>query len=533
MPRPALVTLVPCLWLFACSEPAPPTPSAPAAAAVAPLNLDRFEPIVREQLERQRRRLDALTASGTGGEELGEAQGTLAMLYHAHQLVPAALVSYELAVANDPTDFRWPYFGGQAFFSEGRLDEATRAFRRALELDSQDLPARLSLGRALQAGGLFAEARRELEAVLVREPGNVLALFHLSQVAAEEGQIEEAVALAEKGLGLQPKAEPIVRSLAGLYGRLGQRDKAAALLTRPATDTILASDPRMSELAALAVSGRAYLDRGVAAFTERRWPEAEAAFRQALTGLPEDAEVHLNLGSALFQQNRSAEAEASFRRALELKPDLAKGHFNLGTLLAAAGKRDEAIRSYERALELEPGDLGARFNLGNALLSLGRFAAADAAFAAVLAKEPARSPARLGRSVALGRLGRDAEARQVLEEGLQGQPNDAQLLHGLARLLAASPDAAVRDGARALALAQRLTGQSSALEHAVALAMAQAENGRFTEAATLQRRALEAVRQSGRRQDLLPSLDATLKLYEAGKPCRTPWVGADFGGTWR
>lgn len=536
--------LVAALYLLAaCSQSTPQglpsstagetaSPGATLATALPKQALERFDPVVREQLERQRSRLEAVRVSGAQGTELGEAHGKLGMLYHSHGLLPAALVCYAEATTLDSEDFRWAYFEAQAFLGNGQLEEAVAAFERALQLAPEDLPARLALGRALQASGRFEPARKTLEQVVAKQPDSALALFHLSQVAAEEGRLDEAVTLAERALALQPRAGPVARALVGLYGRQGQRPKAEALARSAASGVIVASDPWMSELAALADSGRAWVDRGVAAFTEERWDDAEAAFRQALASLPNDADAHLNLGSALYRQGKSEAAEAAFRRALELAPGNIKAWFNLGTLLSAKGKKVEAVEAFRRTLELDSKDLGAQFNLANALLSLGRFEEAEQAFDEVLRADPARSPARLGRSVALVRLGRDAEAARLLEDGLAVQPNDPQLMHGLVRLLAASPDDTVRDGARALAMAQRLAGSNTRLEHAVALAMAQAERGDFAQATSLQRRALGAVRQAGR-ADLVPSVEAALALYEAGKPCRTPWTGADFGGNWK
>ena len=60
--------------------------------------------------------------------------------------------------------------------------------------------------------------------------------------------------------------------------------------------------------------------------------------------------------------------------------------------------------------------------------------------------EPRNGFARLMEAMALVRLGRYAEARSRLEQGLGALPGDHDLTLALARLLAAAPEAAVRDG---------------------------------------------------------------------------------------
>ena len=55
------------------------------------------------------------------------------------------------------------------------------------------------------------------------------------------------------------------------------------------------------------------------------------------------------------------------------------------------------------------------------------------------------------------------------------------------------------------------------------LAMALAEVGRFDEAVKRQTEAIRDARRAGR-ADLAARLGANLRLYEARRPCRTPWA---------
>jgi hypothetical protein len=96
------------------------------------------------------------------------------------------------------------------------------------------------------------------------------------------------------------------------------------------------------------------------------------------------------------------------------------------------------------------------------------------------------------------------------------------MLNALVRVLAAAPDDAVRDGRQALQLARGLVTQEMSVEELQTLAMVAAETGVFREAIRFQRRAVEWVEYAGLK-DQLPALQATLRGYEAGRPCRDPW----------
>src|SRR4029079_1188952 len=101
-------------------------------------------------------------------------------------------------------------------------------------------------------------------------------------------------------------------------------------------------------------------------------------------------------------------------------------------------------------------------------------------------------------------------------------PDQVIFTHGLARLLATSPDDAVRDGPRAMTLVQDLVKRGRTLELGETMAMTLAELGQYDQAASIQRDVMKSAERAG-----LPSmakrLAKNLALYEHRQPCRTPW----------
>jgi Flp pilus assembly protein TadD len=171
--------------------------------------------------------------------------------------------------------------------------------------------------------------------------------------------------------------------------------------------------------------------------------------------------------------------------------------------------------------------VNARASLADALRRSGKLDASIAEYIEIVKIDPSASQARFGRAMALVRLRRFGEARAVLEEAARTHPEQPGLAHALARILAAAPDDAVRDGARALTIVQSLqktTSPSVALVETEAMALA--ENGRFGDAVVRQRHAI-AMATDARRTDLATRLSENLRRYESRMPSRVPWTDDD------
>lgn len=116
--------------------------------------------------------------------------------------------------------------------------------------------------------------------------------------------------------------------------------------------------------------------------------------------------------------------------------------------------------------------------------------------------------------------GRHAEALRFYRESLALMPDSLSLLANMAWLLATSPDDSVRNGAEALALAQRarqLDDQQAAVFDV--LSCAYALTGDFTNAVFCSQRAL-ALAEKAQQADLANDIRRRLKSFEEGKPYR-------------
>ena len=260
---------------------------------------------------------------------------------------------------------------------------------------------------------------------------------------------------------------------------------------------------------------------GIALATQGKVSEAIQQFERTLRIKPHHAGANNNLGLALATQGKLAEATQHYERALQLKPDYADAEFNWGNALHSQGKMTEAIQHFQRALQIMPDHAQAHNNLGVALANQERASEAIEQFERALQLAPDHAEARYNLGRTLADLGKFKEAIPQYERVLQLQPDNAAGLDGLARVLATSPVPSVRDGARAIALAQRasqLAGDAEPIP-ADTLAAAYAEAGRFAEAIVCAQKALTSARRLGQKE-LAEQIASRLALYQAGTPYR-------------
>ncbi len=182
-------------------------------------------------------------------------------------------------------------------------------------------------------------------------------------------------------------------------------------------------------------------------------------FREALRTNPQHVSAHVNLARELRHQGNIEEASFHYRRALRLQPDLVEAHFNLGNLLADQGNNEEAIKSYRRAIRAKWDYVEAYYNLGATLVEERDFQGARHHFERTLQIEPDFTTARDALAQILVQQKHFGAALEVLRQGLSVTPDYIRGALMLASLLATCPDAQLRDGPAAIALAERVCRQ--------------------------------------------------------------------------
>ncbi len=118
-------------------------------------------------------------------------------------------------------------------------------------------------------------------------------------------------------------------------------------------DQALAAPPPRVDAGARLTAQRAN-DRGLQLYRERRYAEAEAAFKEALALQPRFALAANNLGFVLYRRGQPAEAATWFEKALEMDSSRSLAWLNLGDARLQAGDETKAMAAYKTFIGLSP-----------------------------------------------------------------------------------------------------------------------------------------------------------------------------------
>ena len=245
-----------------------------------------------------------------------------------------------------------------ALQAEGRLDEATSHYERAIALEPGYAPAYNNMGTALRAGGKLTEAAAAYRRAIAMRGEYPEAHYNLANVLTDQGKPAEAAEHFRIALRSMAGSADVHNNLGIALAAEGKRDEAidefrAAVAEDPASPK---SHRNLADV--LASAGRA--------------EEAFIEFRRASQLAPADAALHYDFGSFLLEIDRVDEAIVEFRAALKLSPRSVEAHNNLGIALGTKGQMRDAVDQFRAALAIDPNFADAKRNLETALRAVSR-----------------------------------------------------------------------------------------------------------------------------------------------------------------
>ena len=258
--------------------------------------------------------------------------------------------------------------------SSGDLAAAETNAQRAVEL----LPG--SGADWAQLGGILAEGRKYDDAVAAfrrafqLDPEDVWALEYIAQALKDLGRRDEAIREYRRALALNPRFGMAWLGMGQTLEAMGRTAEAEVCYSNAVANPI-EHNPELKVLARFCES--------------RGWHEAAATnYDEALRLTPMDAQLYLEAGQNLSAWGHHAEAEQRFAEAAKIAPDLMEAHFLYGLELGRDGKVAAAADEFREAVRLAPNLPEARLNLGIALENEGKYSEALAQFETVLEQKP-------------------------------------------------------------------------------------------------------------------------------------------------
>ncbi|MDQ6831042.1 MAG: tetratricopeptide repeat protein [Gemmatimonadota bacterium] len=277
---------------------------------------------------------------------------------------------------------------GVAFYKTGMFDEATREFRRVVELRESDVQARFYLGLIAMREGRWGEAVEILQGAATVH-GAKPAIFHNLSYALERlGRFTEARAALEESVNRGGGDDARLGTSLGVVAlKLGDIENADATLS--AARAVFGKKPpppAWFHYAALAAALTGDLDRAKSLISEgvglhphaaplhatlagilERAGDTAGALQAAERGLLEDAtlpQLHKSLGDCHYKTSRYDEALQSYMRAIKLNPALGDDvYFKLGNIHFKGQDTPQAVACWERALALNPNNERVRTNI--------------------------------------------------------------------------------------------------------------------------------------------------------------------------
>jgi len=317
-------------------------------------------------------------------------------------------------------------------------------------------------------GAMFANWRPNLNSAPGLTTWRNLGLYWF-----HHGDSRRAIEWFDRGLATFPDSDDCLAGKAAGLGQLGEFDAATAIL-----DKLIARNPEYPD---------AQLNNGIMLIAMGKVSESLPYFEKALQLQPLSAEVHYNAGNAYRLLGLTNDALHHYEESTRHQPDFEDGYNNLGGLYLQIGRVDDALQQFRRCAEIRPASARAHANLG----------------------------------LVLWLLGNHSESIKEYKQALQIDGNDVETLGKYAWRLATCPDDRIRDGARAVELADKANELSQRSNPIIlrTLAAAHAESGDFQSAISTLSSAIQLLSQSGDKSSV-SILEMELDSFRKNRPIR-------------
>ena len=296
----------------------------------------------------------------------------------------------------------------------GRLNEAERILREALDAFVDDLFLRVSLADCYVRQRRPGPAATLIEQLLAEDPGNTAVLYVAGRLHASQGRHAEAQAYFDEAFKVD-EAGYLAIGRARALSELGRQDEAVETL-----DRARAREPE---------NGAVLRERGRLLMKTGRWDEAAAAFEE-LHGKKPDDEAAFAAMVACRGRDREPRAFAEeLERILSLpsKAGNIRLRFLLAEALDEAGLRGEAIGQLDECLRLRPGRLDVLRDVGFKLNRMKEHGRAAEVLGKAFLEEPGNNAVRTTMQAAYRRAGDLEGLVALLRRAVERHPGERSL----------------------------------------------------------------------------------------------------------
>jgi tetratricopeptide (TPR) repeat protein len=279
--------------------------------------------------------IDLLTRAAQIAPARAAAHADLAIAHFEARDFDKAKTEIEIALQQDPRDFRALNVAGKIYFMRGEYQTAAERLESAIGLQSDFdtgyllALANLELKKTAPASVIFDE-------MLASAKPNASTHALIGLAYRETGYFEQAAAHFSKAIELEPQ-KPRLRSALGLTYFL--QGPSAYAKSR---------EQLLAELAITPDDFSSLYYLGMIAAGEKKTSEAEKWFERAVAAHPDQPDSWFRLGQAYFENAKWEQALAALRKSSSLttqqsgQTDSAPIHELIGKVLEKLGRHNEA-----------------------------------------------------------------------------------------------------------------------------------------------------------------------------------------------
>ncbi len=358
---------------------------------------DKAQPLTQRLFALGQKTAQVYFLDGAANEQLGKIKEATASLEQASNLEPTN--SQVLLTLTD------------LYIRTNRPADAERVAKRATTFNANDKRAVLNYALVLGQEKKFDEARVQFEAAAKLDPKDASPLILEARTYIDQKNPTLAAATFDRALVAEPNSPDALLGKARLLAT--QHDVKGATAIYEQLVGVLGDN---GEKAAVVDEEALFYS------TEKMTPEAEAAYKRAISSYPGVSATHIAFGDYYARTNKAAQAESEWTLALGDKKDNPAALARLGDLYMSRSDAARASDSYRRLTELAPGDPAALVRLGQAYALARQFDKARDAFRHSF--EVARTPQALaGLGAADYELRNYKEAAEIFDALDRDVPN--------------------------------------------------------------------------------------------------------------
>lgn len=285
------------------------------------------------------------------------------------------------------------YYVGVMAKEQGKVSTAMEAFNKAIALDANWRELELLQAQVLSSIGKLADARKIMNKMRRRYPGDTAILSAYIDMLTAYYQWSDALQLALQWQAINPDDTGVRQLVARLYGSAGDYSNASKQFKQLWEEQRIDTDNYYFSIAHAAIQAKLYdtadkilakinpdsawylraqEQRALLCVKQHDFVRAKERFQKLRQDFPDDAQIldtYLIEAAQLQQARRWKELDKLLQEALQRYPDQVDLLYVLAEYKISLGKLADARKEFEKILQIDPANTDALNAYGYLLLT--------------------------------------------------------------------------------------------------------------------------------------------------------------------